>query len=55
VRSTGDQGSGILSSMAVANGVIVLPEELDRVEAGQPVTVILLDPEDALSPEEGTE
>jgi molybdopterin molybdotransferase len=55
VRSTGDQGSGILSSMAAANGVIVLPEELDRVEAGQQVTVILLDPEDALSPEEGKE
>jgi molybdopterin molybdotransferase len=51
VRTTGDQGSGILSSMSRANGVIVLPEEVDRVEAGQAVEVILLDAEDALFPE----
>ncbi len=51
-RTTGEQGSGILSSMSLANGVIVLPEEVDRVEAGQEVEVILLDAEDALFPED---
>ncbi|MCX6098061.1 MAG: molybdopterin molybdotransferase MoeA [Caldiserica bacterium] len=44
---TGPQGSGILTSMALAVGIAVLPEETPVVEAGQPVHVQLTDlPED---------
>ena len=44
---TGPQGSGILTSMARATGIAVLPEETPVVEAGQPVRVQLTDlPED---------
>lgn len=39
VRSTGQQGSGILSSMSHANCFIVLPEDWGRVEAGTLVDV----------------
>ncbi len=39
VRSTGIQGSGMLSSMGEANCFIVLPLECSNVEAGQTVTV----------------
>jgi molybdopterin molybdotransferase len=41
VRTTGPQGSGILSSMALANCLIDLPVGSDKVEAGRDVTVIL--------------
>jgi len=43
VRTTGDQGSGILSSMSRANCFIVLPTECGNVEAGQMVEVQLLE------------
>ena len=43
VRTTGDQGSGILSSMSRANCFIVLPTECGNVEAGQAVEVQLLE------------
>jgi molybdopterin molybdotransferase len=44
---TGPQGSGILTSMALAVGIAVLPEETPVVEAGQIVHVQLTDsPED---------
>lgn len=43
VRTTGDQGSGILSSMSRANCFIVLPSERGNVEAGETVDVQLLD------------
>ncbi len=43
VRPTGDQGSGILSSMSQANCFIVLAVETGNVEAGQPVDVQLLE------------
>ena len=47
VRTTGPQGSGILSSMARANCLIDLPEAGTRALAGTDVTVILTDlPED---------
>jgi len=47
VRTTGPQGSGILTSMALANCLIDLPETADRAAAGSEVTVILTDlPED---------
>jgi len=39
VQTTGDQGSGILSSMSRANCFIVLPTEHGNVEAGMPVDV----------------
>ena len=42
VRTTGPQGSGILRSMCLANGLIDLPEELERVQPGEPVRVMLL-------------
>ena len=43
VRTTGDQGSGILSSMSQANCFIVLPSEAGNVEAGTPVDVQVLE------------
>jgi molybdopterin molybdotransferase len=43
VRTTGDQGSGILSSMSQANCFIVLPADTGSVEAGTPVDVQLLE------------
>ncbi len=39
VRSTGEQGSGVLSSMSRANCFIVLGQERGRVEAGEMVPV----------------
>lgn len=43
VHSTGSQGSGILTSMAVANCYIVLPAEQGRVKAEETVQVQLFD------------
>ena len=43
VRTTGDQGSGILSSMSQANCFIVLPTEVGNVAAGELVDVQLLE------------
>jgi molybdopterin molybdotransferase len=43
VVTTGGQGSGILKSMVRANGIMVLPEELTAVKAGDTVTVQLID------------
>ncbi|MBW2594519.1 MAG: molybdopterin molybdotransferase MoeA [Deltaproteobacteria bacterium] len=42
-ETTGEQGSGILKSMVLANGIIVIPEDADFVKAGSEVTVQLLD------------
>jgi len=42
VRTTGPQGSGILRSMAMANCLIVVPEETSRLDAGDQVRVQLL-------------
>ena len=39
---TGDQGSGILSSMVKADGLAVIPEDWDRADQGARVRVILL-------------
>ena len=41
--TTGEQGSGILKSMVLANGLIVLPETIAAVKAGDKVVVQLLD------------
>ncbi len=40
---TGPQGSGILTSMALANALAIVPEDVPVVEAGQEVDAILLD------------
>jgi len=39
---TGEQGSGILSSMVKANGLAIVPEEWERVPAGERVRVMML-------------
>ncbi len=41
-RLTGPQGSGILTSMSVANALLVIPVERPRVEAGETVNALLL-------------
>jgi len=42
-RLTGPQGSGILTSMPSANGLVFIPEDKARVEAGDVVQVMMLD------------
>ncbi len=39
---TGAQGSGVLSSCVAADGLAVIPEEVDGLPAGTPVQVVLL-------------
>ena len=41
---TGPQGSGVLTSMARANGYAVCPEDLPAVEAGEECEVLLVGP-----------
>lgn len=43
VRTTGEQGSGILKSMVFANAIIVIPENVDLVKSGSDVAVQLID------------
>lgn len=43
VRTTGNQGSGMLSSMVQANGLIVLPHGRGDVAAGEPVDVLMFE------------
>jgi molybdopterin molybdotransferase len=43
VEITGAQGSGILNSMVLANGIMVIPEDVDFVKAGTEVMVQLID------------
>jgi len=40
---TGDQGSGILTSVAHAHGLAVIPEDAPLIKAGEKVKVLLLD------------
>lgn len=42
-RLTGPQGSGILTSMSRANGLVIIPEERAEVKAGETVPAIMLD------------
>jgi len=42
-RLTGPQGSGILTSMTLANGLAIIPEDKERVVAGDKVQVMMLD------------
>jgi molybdopterin molybdotransferase len=41
--TTGEQGSGVLTSMAKANGLAIIPEGILHVEKGSEVTVQMLD------------
>jgi molybdopterin molybdotransferase len=43
VRTTGNQGSGVLSSMVQANGLIVLHHAQGNVAAGDEVDVMMFD------------
>ncbi|CAM8667197.1 MoeA Molybdopterin biosynthesis enzyme [Comamonadaceae bacterium] len=43
VRTTGNQGSGVLSSMVQANGLIVLGHEQGNLAAGELVSVMMFD------------
>jgi molybdopterin molybdotransferase len=43
VSTTGDQGSGILSSMSHANGLIVLHHSQESVQAGEMVSVMMFE------------
>ena len=42
-RVSGPQGSGILTSMARANGLAIVPEDVAAVEEGETVQVLMLD------------
>ena len=42
-RLTGEQGSGILTSMVKANGLAVIPETANEVKQGSTVDVMILD------------
>ncbi|MBI4790229.1 MAG: molybdopterin molybdotransferase MoeA [Chloroflexi bacterium] len=42
-RTTGEQGSGILTSVSRANGLLVIPEDVTLVRAGDRVDIQMLD------------
>ncbi len=42
-RLTGSQGSGVLTSMTLANGLVIVPEDKAGVAAGDTVQVMMLD------------
>jgi molybdopterin molybdotransferase len=42
-RLTGGQGSGTLTSMARANALTLIPADVDVVEPGEEIDVIMLD------------
>jgi molybdopterin molybdotransferase len=42
-RLTGPQGSGILTSMSLANGLVLIPEEIEKVNVGDTVQALMLD------------
>ena len=39
---TGPQGSGLVKGLAQADGLAVVPEGVEAISAGSPVTVLLL-------------
>jgi len=48
-RSTGNQSSGVLSSMALANGLAICPDDIGMINAGEITKVEMLDwPDDIL-------
>jgi len=42
-RIAGAQGSGILTSMSLANGLVIVPEDKAQLEKGDVVQVMMLD------------
>jgi molybdopterin molybdotransferase len=42
-RLTGPQGSGILTSMSLANGLVLIPEDVEKVNKGDTVQALMLD------------
>jgi molybdopterin molybdotransferase len=42
IRLTGEQGSGILTSMAMANGLAIIPETISEVKPGTILDVMML-------------
>jgi molybdopterin molybdotransferase len=42
-RLTGPQGSGILTSMSLANGLVLIPEDREKVNKGEIVQALMLD------------
>ena len=42
-RLTGPQGSGILTSMALANALLIVPEDRATVAAGETLSALVLD------------
>ena len=42
-KLTGPQGSGILTSMALANGLAIVPEDMEKVVKGDKLQVMMLD------------
>ena len=42
-RSTGDQGSAVLTSLVKANGLLIVPEGMTEVRAGEVLPVWLLE------------
>jgi molybdopterin molybdotransferase len=40
---TGDQGSGILTSMSLANGLAIVPEDVKKIGPGENIKVMMLD------------
>ena len=42
-RLTGPQGSGILSSMGMANGLVLIPEDMKEIQKGEVVKALMLD------------
>lgn len=42
-RSTGNQSSGVLSSMALANGLAICPDDIGMIDVGESARVELLD------------
>ncbi len=49
-RTTGEQGSGVLTSMAKANGLAIVHEGILRVDAGTEVVVQMLDWPEGMNP-----
>jgi molybdopterin molybdotransferase len=43
VRAAGDQGAGVLSSLVRANGLLIIPEELEIAEPGTRLPVQIID------------
>jgi len=42
-RLTGPQGSHVLTSMSLANGLAIVPEDRSRIEKGECLQVMMLD------------